>query len=388
MYPFAVPWVAAALALLLPAGCESLDPVPEGAVGVQPFPLTQICPHGETIEGIDVSYWQETIDWDTLAAGDVNFVIMRASVNLSEDSNFDVNWAGARRVGIIRGAYHYFHPDVDAAAQAETFLAAMGPLEADDLPPTLDVEEDDGAPPPDQYAAGVRTWLDMVEAATGRVPMIYCTGYFWESRVQATDMADHPFWAAHWGVTCPNVPTPWTDWAFHQYDVTDAGTVPGITTRIDRDVFNGTMDDLLDFLSVTPVCGDGRCNGGETWETCPDDCPRCEPIPPEGRIVDESEVCFGTTPSSGRTPRTTPTRPTSPGGASTSRRRGSTGSRPTPRLPGPSRSRPPTRSPTAGIRTRSSWTRPQRTDGTRSASFYLPPAPTSPCTCPTTRARP
>jgi hypothetical protein len=122
--------------------------------------------------------------------------------------------------------------------------------------------------------------------------MIYCTGYFWESRVQATDMADHPFWAAHWGVTCPNVPTPWTDWAFHQYDVTDAGTVPGITTRIDRDVFNGTMDDLLDFLSVTPVCGDGRCNGGETWETCPDDCPRCEPIPPEGRIVDESEVCF------------------------------------------------------------------------------------------------
>jgi lysozyme len=279
-------------ALVLAAGCESLDPMAERTVGVQPFPLTQICPRGETIEGIDVSYWQSTIDWDTVASGDVNFVIMRASVNLHEDSNFDFNWAGARRVGIIRGAYHYFHPDVDAAAQAEVFLAAMGPLEADDLPPTLDVEEDEGAPPPDQYAAAVRTWLDMVEAATGRVPMIYCGAYFWESYVQATDMVDHPLWPAHWDVTCPNVPTPWTDWAFHQYDVTNAGTVPGITTAIDRDVFNGTMDDLMDFLSVTPVCGDGRCNGGETYETCPDDCPRCEPIPPEGRVVDESETCF------------------------------------------------------------------------------------------------
>jgi len=41
-----------------------------------------------------------------------------------------------------------------------------------------------------------------------------------------------------------------------------------------------------------PECGDGVCNGDETNATCAIDCPVCEPIPPAGRAVDESEPCF------------------------------------------------------------------------------------------------
>jgi MYXO-CTERM domain-containing protein len=41
-----------------------------------------------------------------------------------------------------------------------------------------------------------------------------------------------------------------------------------------------------------PVCGDGYCNGNEDHSSCPQDCPICEPVPPQGRIVDETEVCF------------------------------------------------------------------------------------------------
>jgi hypothetical protein len=40
------------------------------------------------------------------------------------------------------------------------------------------------------------------------------------------------------------------------------------------------------------VCGDGLCGPGEDHSTCPGDCPACEPIPPEGRIVDETDRCF------------------------------------------------------------------------------------------------
>ena len=277
---------------LLLSGCELIEPMPGEEVGTAWYPMTEVCPAGETIEGIDVSVYQDTIDWDTVAGAGIEFAIMRASVADNEDTRFDFNWPEARRVGIIRGAYHYFYPDVDAALQAETFLAAVGTLEPDDLPPTLDVEEQDGVPPPDTYAALVREWLDLVEAGTGRVPMIYTGAYHWETYVQAADMADHPLWAAHWGVTCPLVPDPWTGWVFHQYEVGDYGAVPGITTRIDRDVFNGDMAALLDFVNFTPECGDGFCNGDETHESCPGDCPVCEPIPPEGRIVDETEICF------------------------------------------------------------------------------------------------
>jgi lysozyme len=335
-----------ASAVLIVSACEAIEPVPDKGVGTSWFAMTEICPAGETVEGIDVSVYQATIDWDTVAGAGIEFVIVRASVADAKDDTFDFNWPEARRVGLIRGAYHYFYPNVDAAAQAEVFLSAIGTLEADDLPPALDVEEQGAAPSPDVYAAAVREWLDLVEAATGRMPVIYAGPYFWESTIQAADMADHPMWVAHWGVTCPLVPDPWTSWVFHQYDVGDYGTVPGISTRIDRDVFNGDLAALLDFANVTPECGDGLCNGGETHETCPGDCPVCEPIPPEGRIVDETEICF----EKGGPPQYWRTEAAgwngslfwTPRGTSSSSRPGGTGSRPTRRHPGPSRARPAT----------------------------------------------
>jgi GH25 family lysozyme M1 (1,4-beta-N-acetylmuramidase) len=37
---------------------------------------------------------------------------------------------------LLRGAYHCFHPDTGAQAQADHFLSVMGPLGPDDLPAT------------------------------------------------------------------------------------------------------------------------------------------------------------------------------------------------------------------------------------------------------------
>ncbi|MEZ4339188.1 MAG: MYXO-CTERM sorting domain-containing protein, partial [Sandaracinaceae bacterium] len=60
----------------------------------------------------------------------------------------------------------------------------------------------------------------------------------------------------------------------------------------DLDVFNGTLEDLMGFVGTMPVCGDGFCSGGETPESCAMDCPVCNTVPPLGRDVDESELCF------------------------------------------------------------------------------------------------
>ena len=40
------------------------------------------------------------------------------------------------------------------------------------------------------------------------------------------------------------------------------------------------------------VCGDGTCGPGEDHSTCPADCPTCDPIPAEGRIIDDTDRCF------------------------------------------------------------------------------------------------
>jgi hypothetical protein len=122
------------------------------------------------------------------------------------------------------------------------------------------------------------------------VPIIYTAKWFWESNVGSTQFADYPLWAANWEVACPNIPDQWTEWYFWQ--TSDSGSVDGIGGNVDTNVFNGDLDALMAFADYTPECGDGICNGDETPETCPEDCPTCEIVPPEGRIIDEVDYCF------------------------------------------------------------------------------------------------
>src|SRR6185295_7868151 len=76
-------------------------------------------------QGIDVSHYQGRIDWAALPAQGVDFAYIKASEggDLRDDA-FQANWAGARRAGIARGAYHYFTLCRPGAAQAANFIAA------------------------------------------------------------------------------------------------------------------------------------------------------------------------------------------------------------------------------------------------------------------------
>lgn len=249
-----------------------------------------VCADGPTLDGIDVSYYQGTIDWDAVAASGIDFAFIRTNDGDFEDPQFARNWSEARRAGVIRGVYQFFRPNLDPIVQANTMLDMMGPLEADDLPPVVDVEVGGGV------SSAVATerlhqWIDHVEAATGRAPIIYTSNYLWSTYVGSGDFVDYPLWAAHWGASCPNIPDPWTEWVFWQ--TSETGSVPGISGAVDTDLFNGDMAALLAFAGAGAAeCGDGACNGGETHETCPEDCPTCEQVPPDGRVIDEDDLCF------------------------------------------------------------------------------------------------
>src|SRR5262249_34004269 len=57
--------------------------------------------------GIDVSMWQKSIDWPTVATTNTRFVIIRATKGTTyEDPTFSANLAGAEANGIEVGAYH------------------------------------------------------------------------------------------------------------------------------------------------------------------------------------------------------------------------------------------------------------------------------------------
>src|SRR5262245_53102110 len=121
----------------------------------------RVCADGPTVAGIDVSYYQKDIDWTKVKAAGVDFAFIRVSDGLNFiDSKFSSNWPSARSAGIVRGAYQFFRPGLDPVAQANLLIERMGPLEADDLPPVIDVETNDAGPgtppqPPEAVAANV-----------------------------------------------------------------------------------------------------------------------------------------------------------------------------------------------------------------------------------------
>src|SRR5690349_6208546 len=206
----------------------------------------RVCADGPTVEGIDVSKWQGAIDWDAVAADGIRFAFIRTTDGTGYlDETYATNWSEARRVGVLRGTYQYFEPAQDPIAQADLLLDRMGPLEDGDLPPVLDVEADGGQSAA-TIVAGIHAWSDRITAATGVVPIIYTAKYFWQDQVGApADFLDQPLWVANYDVTCPLIADPWPRWAMWQY--TSTGRVGGIAGNVDRDVWNGTDDELVAF---------------------------------------------------------------------------------------------------------------------------------------------
>src|SRR5688500_9640649 len=68
----------------------------------------EVCAAGPTVEGIDVSRYQGSIDWAGVKAAKKTFAIIQAGRGTSPDPQFAANWAGAKANGIIRGTYLRF----------------------------------------------------------------------------------------------------------------------------------------------------------------------------------------------------------------------------------------------------------------------------------------
>lgn len=201
------------------------------------------CPGSATLQGIDVSHWQGRIDWPAVAGSGKSFAIMKATEGTSYvDDTFAANWSGSASAGMIRGAYHYFHPSVDPVAQANRFADIMGPLSSGDLPPMLDLEDADRLSPA-QVAQSTRRFLETLEARTGRRPMIYTGFYFWRDQVgDPPGFSGYPLVMAAYVSGCPMVPPSWGSFTMWQY--TSSGRVPGIAGNVDLDLFNGDIDAL------------------------------------------------------------------------------------------------------------------------------------------------
>jgi LysM repeat protein len=161
----------------------------------------------------------------------------------------------------LRGAYCFFHPKQDPKKQADHFLSVLqAQTDKGELPPAIDLEVNDGLTK-DKIIARAKIWLDEVELAIGRKPIIYAGVAFLETNF--SDLGggppvwakDYPFWLGWFppqyipGMT-PLMPHGWFNWLFWQYNAT--GDINGINAKVDLDIFNGTLDDLYKFAGAEP----------------------------------------------------------------------------------------------------------------------------------------
>lgn len=197
-----------------------------------------------TLLGIDVSDYQERVDWQAVAKSGVSFGFAKATEGETFVSDtFATNWAGMKAAGLVRGAYHFFRPAGDPIAQANLFLRTAK-LAIGDLPAVLDVEVKDGVGA-SELNRRVAQWLNVVETATKRQAIIYTSLNFWREALNNSDaFRGHPLWIAQYGVEAPELPGNWSQWAFWQYS--DAGKIAGVAGGVDVNRFNGPLASLRD----------------------------------------------------------------------------------------------------------------------------------------------
>lgn len=218
------------------------------------------------LAGIDVASWQHpggaAIDWPAVRRAGQRYVWVKSTEGFTYMNPwYGRDMVGARNAGLFVGAYHYARPSrpvvANAVREANRFADTVVQFGGQGvLPPVLDLEEHGGLSKA-ELASWTKVFLDTLEGRTGRTPMIYTGGYFWNDHVGSTAFGRYPLWLANY-TSRPQptiVPMGWRTWTVWQWSST--GRVPGIEFNVDMNRMAGGLDTLhrlaSDSFGVAPV---------------------------------------------------------------------------------------------------------------------------------------
>lgn len=192
--------------------------------------------------GFDVSEYQGKIQWEALGKVEgqypLDFVFVRSTAGKDKtDLRFDANWEGAKKAGLLRGAYHYYRPNENSLEQAANFIVHT-PLRKGDLPPVLDIEQMPENQSMDRLKLGLQKWLDAVEKHYGVQPIIY-TGEKYYDAFLKEEFSQYTFWIANYNFFVEEIDSGWMFWQF-----TESGEIAGVPGKVDLNVFNGPKERL------------------------------------------------------------------------------------------------------------------------------------------------
>jgi GH25 family lysozyme M1 (1,4-beta-N-acetylmuramidase) len=230
----------------------------------------------------DYSVWDGPVDWDAAWAAGVRVVGIKASEKNFVDKMFLINWAGAKRVGMLRFPYHYMNwtdpVNWGGSAQAKFFGDTIA-FDPGELPPALDFEEHQDSTGkidvimPTNVLEHLQDALSDLQDRFRRRSMLYSGIGVWNAHMNSGSLKGsdpiwlaYLLWVANWvdnpDASYPAVPVPWKglsveeQWLFWQYTAkgvaANYGVGPTGEKEMDLSRFRGTLDDLKKFAAITP----------------------------------------------------------------------------------------------------------------------------------------
>lgn len=233
--------------------------------------------------GIDISKWQGSIDWDALgaayAAGDVDFVIMRAGYGYSTtDPKFEEYYKEATNRGIPCGAYWYAYWGSGTPKQeAQAFLSVVSG-KTFQYGIWYDVEYESSITSLDKTTRTNKVIEALsVLSESGRYVGLYASTDMINNRLDYSKLSAYDVWVAQYASVC-TCKMPYGIWQY-----TSGGSVSGILGRVDRDYS----------YKYYPSIVVGKLSTGE-YETVPDTPTTGEDNPPrETSTIETSPMTRG-----------------------------------------------------------------------------------------------
>lgn len=189
---------------------------------------------------IDVSAWQEEIDFKAVAESGVKGVIIRlARYNSEKDEYFDRNYIEAKKYGLMVGCYFFMGAKSidDAKSEADKVINLLNENKYElELPVFYDVENEHGDEDGAISALERQALTDIIKTFCERLKENgYYAGYysnikFAQENYFPEQLENFPYWVARWGEnnTCA--------FPYYVWQYSSTGSVPGVNGDCDLDM--------------------------------------------------------------------------------------------------------------------------------------------------------
>lgn len=204
--------------------------------------------NGSAKLGIDVSKWNQEINWEAVRNAGIEFAIIRCGYRgastgaLVIDPRYKENIEGAIAAGIPVGVYFFTQArdEVEAVEEASMVIRLIEDYDVD-YPVFLDSESAGGKGRADGMDSDERTkahkaFLETIQAA-GYETGVYASRNWLQDRIDMTQLSDYRIWLAEYA----QAPT-YDDYYYHMWQYTSKGSVDGISTNVDLNLCYMNID--------------------------------------------------------------------------------------------------------------------------------------------------